>query len=465
MSDLPPPPPLPGPAGYPAGPPMAPPGGGPPLPPGSDGSEEPTRRRGRRVSLVLAVLAVLALLAATIVVVTGDDDTPEEASPPATDEGGGGDDPAVTPPTSGPPAPPLSEDDLVALVDELKVFVAEARGLEFLEDVQVELADDQAFRARLLEDFEEDAEDVEDVEVFYKALGLLEPEADLLEELRQIYSSGVLGFYDPETDELVVRGTSLSPYVRKTIVHELVHALDDQHFELDRDDEYEERKDELSTGFTAVVEGNARRIEAQWIEEQPEEVQDQADAEERAFAEGIDVDAFPEILLFEIGAPYELGKVFVDAIVAERGERAVDAALEDPPSTFEQVLFPPLYAARELRVEVPVPPADGEVVDDGVVGTLFWFGLFTTGESTVPPQEAFAAVRGWGGDWAVTWQDGDAACVRIDVVGDTQEDTDEFESAVRSWAEQSEAAEISVVDGRVRVDSCVGGASAVPPQV
>lgn len=467
MSDLPPPPPPPGQPGYPTGPPMAPPGGGTPPPPPREPEESDgaPRRRGRRVSIALAIGAVLALLAATIVVVTrdgADDDAAPAASAPDAD---GDDPPSTSAPATPPPGPPLSEDELVALVDELQVFVAEARGLEFQEDVQVELADDAAFQARLLEDFEDGADDIADVEVFYKALGLIEPDADLLEELRQIYSSGVLGFYDPETNELVVRGTSLTPYVRKTIVHELVHALDDQHFELDRDDEYDERKDELSVGFTAVVEGNARRIEQQWIDEQAEDVQAQAEAEERAFADGIDVGAFPEILLFQIGAPYELGKVFVDAIVGERGERAVDAALEDPPTTSEQVLFPPLYTAREPRVEVPVPPADGEVVDDGVVGALFWFGLFTTGDAPVPPSDAFAAIQGWGGDWAVTWQDGDASCVRIDVVGDTQDDTDELETALRAWAEESAAAEISIVDDRVRVDSCVTGAGAVPPQV
>lgn len=414
---------------------------------------------------MLAIGAVLALLAATIVVITRDDAPEPGAAPPITASTGAEEQAPSSAPTTEPEGPPLSEDELVALVEELQAFVADARGLEFLEPVEVEVADGAAFQSRLFEDFEEDADRIADVEVFYKALGLLDPEADLLEELRAIYSAGVLGFYDPESNELVVRGTSLTPYVRKTIVHELVHALDDQHFELDRSDEYDDRKDEIATGFTAVVEGNARRIEQQWLDEQPEDVQAQADAEERAFAEGIDVDAFPEILLFEIGAPYELGKIFVDAIVAERGDRAVDAALEDPPTTSEQVLFPPLYTAREPRIEVPPPPADGEVVDDGVVGALFWFGLFTTGDTTVPPQDAFRAIQGWGGDWAVTWQDGDTACARIDVVGDTPEDTDEFEDAVRAWAEESAAAEISIVDERVRVDSCVAGADAVPPQV
>lgn len=468
VSDLPPPPPPPGRAGYPAGPPMAPPGDSPPPPSPPAGwadDEEPRAPRGRRVSIVLAIGAVLALLAATIVVITRDDDAPEPAAAPTTAPGDAEEvPPSSAPPTTEPEGPPLSEDELTVLVEELQAFVAEARGLDFLGPVEVELADDAAFESRLLEDFEEDADQIEDVEVFYKALGLLEPDADLLEELRAIYSAGVLGFYDPETNELVVRGSSLTPYVRQTIVHELVHALDDQHFELHRE-QYEERKDEIATGFTAVVEGNARRIEQEWLDAQPEDVREQAGAEERAFAEGIDVDAFPEILLFEIGAPYELGKIFVDAIVGERGDRAVDAALEDPPTTSEQVLFPPLYTAREPRIEVPPPPADGELVDDGVVGALFWFGLFTTGDTTIPPQDAFAAIQGWGGDWAVTWMDGDAACARVDVVGDTQEDTDELEEALRAWAEESAAAGVSIVEGRVRVDSCVSGAGAVPPQV
>jgi hypothetical protein len=470
VSDLPPPPPPPssGQPGYPAGPPFAPPGGGA-APSGTAGEhhppEEPSGRRGRRVSIALAVAAVLALLAATVVVIARDDGPDTQAAPGtmAPEDTTGGEPPSSAP-TTEPAGPPLSQDELVALVEELQEFVAQERGLEFLRPVDVELADGADFEARLLEDFEEDADDIADVEVFYKALGLLEPDADLLEELRAIYSAGVLGFYDPETDELVVRGTSLSPYVRQTIVHELVHALDDQHFELGRDDEYDERKDEIAAGFSAVVEGNARRIEQAWLTEQPEDVQEQASAEEEAFGATIDVDAFPPMLLFEISAPYGFGEVLVDAVEAEGGERAIDAALDDPPTTSEQVIFPRLYLDREPRIEVPPPPADGEVVDDGVVGALFWFGLLTDG-GTAPDTAAITAIQGWGGDWAVTWRDGEANCVRIDVVGDTQDDTDELETALREWAEDSVAGEISIVDERVRVDSCVTGAGATPPQV
>jgi len=468
VTDLPPPPPPPpGDHGYPSGPPTRPPAADPWAPPGAmppsaePQPDVPPPARRRWIWTVLGVVAVLALLAATVVVVTGGDD---EEGPVASPTPTTGAPDAPGPPSTTAPAEPLDEAELRALVDELQAYVAEARGLEYLRPVVVELADDAAFEARLLEKFEEDVEEIEEAEVFYRALGLIDPERSLVDELRSIYSQGVLGFYDPETDELVVRGASLTPYIRQTIVHELVHALDDQHFELFRE-EYDEREDEIGTGFTALVEGNARRVEQQWLADQPADVREEAEAEERAFAEGIDVDAFPEILLFEIGAPYELGEIFVGAVAADGGERAVDASFADPPTTSEQVLFPPLYAAREARVEVPPPPADGEVVDQGVVGALFWFGLFTTGDSPVEAQDAFGAVQGWGGDWAVTWEDGDAACVRVDVVGDTLDDTAELEQALRAWAEESAAAQVSTVDGRVRLESCLAGAVGGNPQV
>lgn len=422
---------------------------------------------GRKLAMIAGgVVAVLVLVIGVVAFATSEGDS--EAAPtsgssapnPSTTEP----DVESTPSTSEPAIPPVSDEEFLALVAELQTYVEQARGLEFLRDVEVELDDDTAFEARLLENFEEDVGDIEDAEVFYRALGLLDPDENLLDELREIYSTGVLGYYDTETDELVVRGRTPTPYVQKTIVHELVHALDDQHFELHRP-QYDDRKDEISLGLSAVIEGNASRVESQWLGEQPAEFRDQVGAEESAFAAGIDVSAFPPILLFQIGAPYQQGEVFVGRLLAENGERGVDAALTDPPDTSEQFLFPDLYRSREPRIEVPAPAAGGDIIDDGVIGALFLYGLFTTGESAVNPADAVRAVDGWGGDWAVTWVDGDQACVRADFVGDTAQDTDELESTLTLWAESSPAAGISRVDGRVRLDSCGGGAGSVPPQV
>ncbi len=413
--------------------------------------------------MVAAVVAVLALVAATVAFVGRDDGSSPLAADPSTSA------PSTTAPdsstttapsTTTTTAPPVSDAEFLALVQRLEQYVAEARGLDYVSDVPVDLADDAEFETRLLKDFDDDVADIEKAQVLYRALGLIGPDSDLASELKAIYTAGVLGFYDPETNELVVRGTSPSPYVQQTIVHELVHALDDQHFELDRP-QYDDRKDEISTGFSAVVEGNARRIENKWLSEQPADVRKEAAAEEAAFGAGIDVSAFPEILLFQIGASYSLGEVFVNALLDEGGEAAVDSALQDPPDTSEQFLFPPVYEAGEDRVDVPPPPADGPVSDDGVVGALFLFGLLTTGGSPVNEADAVRAVKGWGGDWAVTWTDGDSACVRADFVGDTEGDTGEIRSALEAWT-ADQGGTVSDVDGRVRLERCAAGGGTAP---
>jgi hypothetical protein len=134
-------------------------------------------------------------------------------------------------------------------VAELSEHVAEVRGAPFPEPVTVELLEDDAFDERLLEDVEEGREDIDLVGRLLVALHLLDPSDDLYEIYREFLGVGVIGFYDPETGELVVRGAALTTATRSTIVHELTHAYDDQRFELHRPD-VQDADDETALGFS-----------------------------------------------------------------------------------------------------------------------------------------------------------------------------------------------------------------------
>jgi hypothetical protein len=164
------------------------------------------------------------------------------------------------PPTSVPAGPAATDAEVEAAVAEIVPFVEKERDLTFKTPVKVELLDDAAFNERLLADFDESKEELEKTSATLKALGLIDPKVDLVAAEKELLSLGVLGFYDPETTALVVRGHQLTPYTKQTLAHELVHALDGQWFDLVRKD-LEDKKDESVFGFKAVVEGNARRIE------------------------------------------------------------------------------------------------------------------------------------------------------------------------------------------------------------
>ncbi len=356
----------------------------------------------------MAVLTAVAMLAGILVVLTdgagdGPDDvaTPREAapSPDPTDPT----DPPATTPTDPVPPTTAPTSDFDAEVADIMAFVEQQRGLEFLGPVEVELAADAEFEQRLLEDFEEERAEIETDAAVLRAVGLLDPDIDLVEALRDVLGAGVIGFYDPEIGELVVRGDDANPYVRGTIAHELTHALDDQHFELDRP-EVDDSDGEESFGFVSLVEGDAVRVEEAYVATFDEAETEEYFTEQLLIGLTIDVTSIPSFLIESITAPYELGPVLVEAVVSDGGQARLDGALASPPTTSEQVLDPARYLAGEGPVPISAPTADGEVIDQGAFGA---FSLRQLLASDVGAAALDAAIEGWGGDAYVAWLDGD----------------------------------------------------------
>lgn len=341
--------------------------------------------------------------------------------------------------------------EVAAAVEELSGFVEEQRGRRFLREVPVELLEDDAFVQRLRRDAEEDREEVEQTAGLLRALGLLDADDDLAAAIEDALGAGVIGFYDPETDELVVRGAELSTKVRSTLVHELVHALDDQHFELERP-RLDRADDESGFGFSALVEGDAVRVEEAWVDtlsgDEQEVLRDEESADARRFGE-IDV---PDIVAQLISLPYAVGPDFVGALADEGGEPRVDVAFEEPPTTSEQVLDPAAFLADgEPALAVDEPPADGEVVDRGVIGQA---GVLLTLFEPVGTSAAQAAGEGWGGDRYVTWEDGRQTCVRMVFAADSPGDLAELDDAWTRWAEERPSGEVRSAGGLVTVSAC-----------
>ncbi len=150
-----------------------------------------------------------------------------------------------------------------AEVCEAAEFVETARGRAFKNFPLVELVDAEEFESRLLDDFNEYADELSADGITMSALGLIPQDANLADIFKESLSVGVVGFYDTESQELVIKGSDLNLYAELVIVHELTHAFDDQWFDLDRAD-VDDLADDASYGFSAVVEGNASRVEGEW---------------------------------------------------------------------------------------------------------------------------------------------------------------------------------------------------------
>lgn len=354
--------------------------------------------------------------------------------------------------------------DVMVEVCDAAFFVESFRGQPFKRFPVVEFVDDVEFENRLLSDFGEDEEELALTGDIFRSLGLIGADEDLVELFRASLEVGVVGFYRTDTEELLIKGEALDLYAESVVIHELVHAHDDQWFDLSRfDDLGPGVEDETEFGFTSVLEGNAVRVENAWRAQLTADEERQLSQQELSLFDGADLDvlfAIPSVILELQYSPYQDGPVLVDAIAARAGggdvgEAAVNQAIIDPPQWGEEVLHPELYPDGDQPAAVPLPAARGKVIDSGVVGELLfrvWLGE--------------RAATGWNGDRYVTWiddQDANRVCTAIHVAGDSDRDLDEIEEGLDAWVSSARSSsgearrvDLVSVDGipAVRIEGC-----------
>jgi hypothetical protein len=262
-------------------------------------------------------------------------------------------------------------------------------------------------------------------EVFIEALqrtGMVDGKApELYRRLLDFYGSQVLGFYEPEGDDMVlVEGNQASGVTARLVwAHEVAHAAQEHRFHLPsrllgiRDDGDAQR------AASAIAEGEAMLVMTVIEYRDSGAELDVAGAaaamaaQARAFTPPPGVpDYFAQDLLF----PYTAGFATVSAAYGKGGWPAVDALLARPPTTTAALLYPdrPRTGPPLADSDLPATPAQwSTVLTDtlGAWGTRFWLSR------SLPEAEADALASGWDGDrlrlvrsasapdcWALAWR-------------------------------------------------------------
>jgi hypothetical protein len=352
-------------------------------------------------------------------------------------------------------------------VAPLAAFVAAERGLEFRHPVHVDFVDPATFRADLKRDESEltaeDREELDQSSGLLRALGMLDAGTDLFDSVNTASSEGTLAYYDPETERVTVRGTKLTPAVEVTLVHELTHVLQDQHFDLQRLQHLSE--EDGGNVEDALVEGDANRVASAYEESLPDTERDQVDEASQRDAEDATDDGVPPAIIALFGAPYALGEPFTQTIVAAEGQEGLDEALRRPPTSEEQLYDPWTYLAGDEAADVRAPklaPGDRKV-DDGPFGALGWYMMLA---QRIDARQALDAVDGWDGDAYVAFERDGRACVRIAYQGETSGDTDQLAAAVNTWFDSmpAGAGEVRVEGTALEFEACDPGKAAALPK-
>ena len=352
-------------------------------------------------------------------------------------------------------------------VREYVRFVERDRDLKFEHPVAVAFLDDAAFVKALDagdEPTNQDRIDAEHDAAQLRAVGMIGPGVDLIGAQGGIDDTTTTGFYDPDTKKLSVRGDDLTDTdVKLTIVHELTHALQDQHFDLNRLDR-EVRDSGQSFAEDALIEGDATTVENDYFFTLPQREQDTYND---AFHDADAAIADAPVLAAYDSAPYDYGSQFVRFVIDDRGTKAVDDLFRTLPRSEEQVIDPVATHRREQPLAVATPKlAEGEqAVGDPDVWDAYSFYMMLA--PRIDLATALEAANGWGGDAyrAFTRADG-TECVRVAFRGDKRSDTDEIAAALDRWAAQMPpgGVETAVVGTTSTFTACDVGGVTSPEQ-
>ncbi|MCI0432922.1 MAG: 2-amino-4-hydroxy-6-hydroxymethyldihydropteridine diphosphokinase [Gemmatimonadetes bacterium] len=121
------------------------------------------------------------------------------------------------------------------LVDSLLPRLERLSGLEARDSVRVEVRTPAEVRSYVEHRLDQElpAAELESVKTVYALLGLLPDTLQLRQLLIDLYTEQIAGYYDPATRALHVIEGATAQELRPVLAHELVHALQDQHTNLD----------------------------------------------------------------------------------------------------------------------------------------------------------------------------------------------------------------------------------------
>ena len=294
-------------------------------------------------------------------------------------------------------------------VADLVAFDQKARGLDFEHPVAVvfvpadEFADSVQIDQSTLD--EQDRQNVSASEAQLRAFGLIDGSVDLVGSTNDIKGAGTLAYYSPKDRKIYVRGTELTPAVKATLVHELVHVLQDQHFGLDK----MLKGSPDPEAVRSIVEGDAERIRRAYLDQLPKSEQDAVQTAEQSYVADSGLDKMPDALVAATQAPYTLGEPAVGVLAARGGNSDVNQAFLRPPTADVQILDP-----RRLSEDAPEPVTLPDLPDGATAlmpastnGALFW-DIVLARRVGLHPALAFA--DSWKGDSSVAYERDGRTC-------------------------------------------------------
>jgi len=299
-----------------------------------------------------------------------------------------------TPTATAPPAQaastgkitPEQARQLFGLVDELIKFSSEETGLPIKSAVKRQITSRAAVESYLKEKFEEDesARRMQRGEIVLKKFGLLDRDFALKPFLLALLKEQIEAYYDSKTKTVYMLDWVDIEEQKPVLAHELTHALQDQHSDLEKWDNQTPEdvsmnypgdtdhlaKDEMDTAREAVIEGQATAVMMDYILKpmgkslvKDPEVMDFVKQQMTASEDSPVMARAPLLLSESLLFPYREGLSFEQDVWMDQGRTAAFAgAMDRPPTSSWEIINPREYEKKHVP-SVPLLPDIHPLVD------------------------------------------------------------------------------------------------------
>jgi hypothetical protein len=302
-------------------------------------------------------------------------------------------------------------------------------------------------------------------EVLLKVFGLAPKDFAYRSFLIKLLTEQVAGYYDPKAQQFYLADWIELEGQKPVMAHELTHALQDQHFNLKRFENWPKGDSDAELAAHALIEGDATLAMTLYMAKNPlvalafirslgaqELASEQFKQAPRALRES---------LLF----PYEEGSDWATQLYKRGGWEMVSQAFNKLPQSSEQILHADKYFSYEAPQKLTLPDLKSALgptwkrLDYDVNGE--WGCYLILEEFLTNTSESKRAAAGWGGDRFALYETGKpdeffvAHLTAWDTPGDAREFFDAY--AKRTSKRYADAKELQSTGGRIEWQTSSGG--------
>ena len=304
--------------------------------------------------------------------------------------------------------PAASRAEFVKAADEVLQDMSEITGLSQVSPVKKTLRSREEIRAYVIRQMDEDKNrderyaDARSAEAF----GLIPKGFDLDAFMVELLTEQIAGLYDPKAHEFYIADWIALEDQRMVMAHELTHALEDQHFQIDTWLKAARPNDDAELAREAFLEGSAMAAMVDYLlRGTGKSVMEMPEFDPSMFtgdlSDSPSMKKAPPFIKDTLIFPYFGGMTFTAAVLKPAGWKNMGKVFTNPPASTQQIIHPALYKSGHVPDKVMLPDMQTRLgkewkkLDDNLMGEFGWKEAL---KQFLGEERASTLAAGWDGD-------------------------------------------------------------------